>query len=87
MNLEDFLSPDLLENSQKIITVSVQVTQEAILKEKILFIDKKFLELTFPLVPFREESPKDATYLLGDCNDIMNDLDSLTLQINQVYGS
>lgn len=51
------------------------------------FIEKKFLELQFPLIPYKEEIPKDATYLLGDYNDIMNDLDSLTLQINQVYGS
>lgn len=79
MVLEDFLQPDFIENSQKIISISVQVTQESMLKEKVLFIDKKFLELVFPLIPFREDSPKDATYLLGDCNDIMNDLDSLTL--------
>jgi hypothetical protein len=63
------------------------VTQESILKDKLTQIDKKFNELQFPLVPFKEDNPKDSTYLLGDSTDMMNDLDTLILAINQVYGS
>lgn len=39
------------------------------------------------MVPFKEDNPKDATYLLGDTTDMMNELDALILSINQVYGS
>ena len=39
------------------------------------------------MIPFKEDNPKDSTYILGDTTDLVNDVDMLIMTINQVYGS
>ena len=87
MTLKNFLIPQVLEQQQKIIGISVQVSEEAKLKTIIENIKEEFGVLKFPLKPFKEDSPKDSTYILGDCTDLVNKVDKLIMKINGVYGS
>lgn len=87
MSLQDFLGEKILEQQHNIIGISLQVSQEHLLKEKLNEIEQTYAKLVFPLVPFKEDNPKDQTYILGDCTDLMNEVDGLILKINQIYGS
>lgn len=50
-------------------------------------VEQRFSKLTFPLVSFKEDNPKDQTYILGDCEDMLAEIDELILEVNQIYGS
>ena len=87
MLLKDLLTDKVLDEQKKIIAVSVQVSQEASLKLQLDEIEKRYGELIFPLKSFKEDSPKDSTYILDDCTDLMTEIDKLIVLINNVYGS
>ena len=87
LKLADLLSEQVLEHQGAIIEAAVQVVQEGSLKSVFAEVETKFAELTFPLRPFKEDSPKDSTYILGDCEPILAEVDRLILQINNLYGS
>lgn len=87
IKLKDLLTDKVLDQQKKIIAVSVQVTQEANLKLQLDEIDQRYGELIFPLKSFKEDSPKDSTYILDDCTDLMTEVDKLIVMINNVYGS
>lgn len=85
--LKDLLTKKVLDQQKKIIAVSVQVSQEANLKIQLDEIEQRYGELIFPLKSFKEDSPKDSTYILDDCTDLMTEVDKLIVMINNVYGS
>lgn len=85
--LQDLLNEQVLEHQKNIIGISVQVTQEANLKLQLNEIEQRFGELVFPLKPFKEDTPKDSTYILGDCEPLLAEVDRLIMMINNVYGS
>lgn len=87
LTFEDLLTEEVLEHQKKIIGVSVQVEQEIILKQKYNEIDEQISKMAIPLKPFKEDVPKDATFILDDIEPLMNILDKLILSINTIFGS
>jgi dynein heavy chain len=87
MRLQDLLREEILEQQGVILGISVQVTQEANLKLQLNEIEEKFNALVFPVTNFKEDSPKDSTYVLDDTEPMMAEIDRLIMLINGVYGS